>query len=536
MAFSLSAVFGIDATGVKTELKQLRKEVGDFASSWANIGAAAAGAAFVALSKSAIDLASHISDTSINLGISAKAYQVLAFSAEQAGLSNEKFDASLSKIRGTVIAASEGNKQAAESLAKLGLNFRQLIGLPLEQQYLKIANGAKNATDKNEAFNAVTTIFGEKVGRQMMTVLTELADEGYPKAAKAAADAGQVMSNETIVALERAGDAIEAFKKKATIAVGNIIVNFRSEEGLMLLGLQLLKVVGVFGGKILDAVSEANDFLGAVFTGTFKGVVNIFRDGMVTAIESLSTQLNKILPKKFQIDVESLERLKSSGEGIADSIARAISETKPSTFSKDAGAFYDKLIVDQQKIVDQLNKIDLGKDAAKLENAGKGLERSGKVTADAIVDGAKIAGNALIDASKIASGGMIGALNGKTLAGLSDAALESLIRQDKAKTIGKDEGTAFNYGDSFELNRLKNELNNAQKELDIRNNFKMDISGPGGIEANRDRYDPMIFEKLLQQFGPGAADTNNRIANGIDKLNSQLNKGVPTVLFGTTTG
>lgn len=376
MAFSLSATFGIDATGVRAELKQLRRELGDFVSTYANLGAGLAVGAFVALSKGAMDLAAHIKNTALSLGISSDAYQVLQFAAEKAGVAQDKFDQGLARLRSQVTDAAQGNVKAASSFKALGLSADELIRLPLEKQYEAIARGARNATDKNAAFNAVSEIFGARLGPQLMASLNELAVTGYPKAAKAAAAAGRIMSAETIVALERADEAISDFKRRAQIAVGNILVNFRTEEGLQLLLYQFLGVVGKFGAGIVDAVVEASGTVGATVWGAFGWAIEKFRNGLLTAVAFAAGQINRILPDKFQINVANIRALETAGATLAEHITVAIAKTSPSTFKKDVAAYWDKAIAEQQKIVAELNRVDFKKPAAALRQAGKDMQES----------------------------------------------------------------------------------------------------------------------------------------------------------------
>lgn len=230
--FSLKAVFGMDATGVKTELKQLRREMNDAVDTFAKIGIGAAVAAFTALGKSAMALADELHKASGELGINVEKLQVLDSLALRNNESQDVLRKALEKTRLSTQEAAEGNKKLATSFQTLGVNLQNIQRLPLEQKFEAIARGLVTAENKQAAYNAIADIFGAKVGPQLINSLTELGTTGFPKAAKAAAEAGHIMSAETIVALERAQSAIDEFKRKATVAVGNILVDFRSTEGL----------------------------------------------------------------------------------------------------------------------------------------------------------------------------------------------------------------------------------------------------------------------------------------------------------------
>jgi hypothetical protein len=430
--------------------------------------------------------------------------------------------------------------------------------MPQEQKLEAIGRSYASASDKASAYNALSTIFGERVGPKMIEVLDTLATQGFDAVAKSAAEAGDVMSAETIMAMDKAADAIEAFKQRATMAVGNIIVNFRSEEGLALLGLQFMKVAGQFGAGIADALIEAGGMAKAVLTGAFRGVTNTLNDGLVDALQSAAEMINRILPKSFAIDVSSLDRFRSTGEGISDSITRAIAETQPSTFKKEVGEFWDKRIDDQRKIVDAMNAKDFGKDADKLRNAGNAIEASiakgatdiatsgehagaavaigGQVAADAIVDGA----DAIVDAANKAAKELqkpvdgffelLGVQGSKSFSTASDDALQEIVRANRQRAS---ELTAFktfgvmtnNFDDRLLAARLQIEAQSAQDELDMRTRIRRDFAkgGTQGVFRGSPDIDPILLDRLVNQFAkqlPEATKTAlavERIATGLER-------------------
>lgn len=527
MAFSLKAVFGIDATGVKTEIKQLRKELNTFVQDYAKLGAGLAIGAFVALSKGAIDLGSKLSDLSLQIGINVEKLQVLNALARDAGVAQETMNKALIKTRTSAQEAAEGNKTYADAFAALGINVREFLALPAEERIVAIGKAYERSADKNKAYNAVAGIFGEKVGPKMMEVLGVLANQSFPSLEASAKKAGDVMSAETIVALDKAGDAIEAFKQRITIAVGKIIVNFRTEEGLKLMGLQMMKAAGLFGAKIVDALVEGAAFAWSAFKGTFTGLGNLLRDKLLDANIAAVKAINKILPDRFQISIAGFEELKSSGEYVAASITRAIAETKPSTFAKDVTEYWDSAIKKQQGVVDSLNRVDLGKDAKKLTDAGKAITESGIAAGAAIAAGAEKAADKLQGAAMF----LLSAINGATMASLADDTLKEIIRrnQNKIRDVNNPalNPNAGGIGAAYETANYQTELGNAQRELDLRNRFRADLSRLGEQRA-RQNYDPLIFEKLLSQLGPEANDLQAQSLNELKKLNERLNKGIQT--------
>jgi hypothetical protein len=139
--FSLTAIFGMDSSGVKTELKSLKRSVLSFAEDFAKLGAAAGVGAFVALSKGAMELAGSLADASANIGINVESLQALQAQHKRNGVSNEELTKALEKTKAAVISAAEGDIKAEAALRKLGLASADLIKLPLAEQYAAIAKG-----------------------------------------------------------------------------------------------------------------------------------------------------------------------------------------------------------------------------------------------------------------------------------------------------------------------------------------------------------------------------------------------------------
>ena len=526
--FSLTAIFGMDSSGVKTELKSLKRSVLSFAEDFAKLGAAAGVGAFVALSKGAMELAGSLADASANIGINVESLQALQAQHKRNGVSNEELTKALEKTKTAVISAAEGDIKAEAALKKLGLASADLIKLPLAEQYAAIAKGAAGAKNSNEAFSAVADLLGSKVGPRLMGSLKELGEVGLPGVTKGAQEAGQVMSTTTIAALDKAGDAIDDFKRKATIWAGEIVVNFRTTEGLKLMGMQLVGVVSSFGWGIVDAITEGGQMIWAVFEGALTGVTNVFQDAMVDAVKGVAGLINKVLPAKFEINVGNLEEFKSGGKGIGDSITEAIAKTSPSTFKKDFGEAWDAAIAEQQTVVDELNAVDFSEDATKLANAGKTAGAS-------VVDGAKKVQDAGKDAgTSLAEGGIVAAEAIAEVAKMLSSAIErtGASYQDQSTTALQgvrarvaaqlsdaqraDRNTGQAVGgtvESFATSAFKSELFNIEKELAARKQFDADFLRLGSAQTLA-KYGDANFNRYSKEM----QDQSTRTTNALEQI------------------
>lgn len=526
--YSLTAVFGMDSSGVKTELKSLKRSVLSFAEDFAKLGAAAGVGAFVALSKGAMELAGSLADASANIGINVESLQALQAQHKRNGVSNEELAKALEKTKIAVISAAEGDLKAEAALKKLGLASADLIKLPLAEQYAAIAKGAAGAKNSNEAFSAVADLLGAKVGPRLMGSLKELGEVGLPGVTKGAQEAGQVMSTTTIAALDKAGDAIDDFKRKATIWAGEIVVNFRTTEGLKLMGMQLVGVVSNFGWGIVDAITEGGQMIWAVFEGALTGVTNVFQDAMVDAVKGIAGLINKVLPSKFEINVGNLEDFKSSGKGIGESITEAIAKTSPSTFKKDFGDAWDAAIAEQQTVVDELNAVDFSEDATKLANAGKSagasvvdgakkVQDSGKDAGTSVAEGGIVAAEAIAEVAKMLSSAIE-----RTGAGYQDQSTTALqgVRARVAAQLSDaqraDRNSAPNVGatvESFATSAFKSELFNIEKELAARKQFDADFLRLGSAQTLA-KYGDANFNRYSKEM----QDQSTRTTNALEQI------------------
>jgi hypothetical protein len=509
MAFgsAIHAVFGGDTAPLQAAARRVEAIAGGVNKILGSIGvgisALGAVTAFVTLGKGAIALGSQLSDLALQLGINVERLQVLNSLARDAGVSQEQVAKAIVKTRTAGQEALEGNKAYADSFATLGLNARQFLALPAEQRLVAIAKAYQGAADKNAAYNAVVGIFGEKVGPRMMEVLGTLAGTSFPKLEASAKQAGDVMSAQTIAALDRAGDAIEAFKQRATIAVGNILVNFRTADGIKLMGLQLLKAGGEFGAKILDALWDSGQLGAAYIHAGLTRATQLFRNGMVEVLKFIAEGANKILPERFEVNVGKLDGLKVAAEDFGNIVARNLGKIEFGQLTKAVGEFWGKAITDQQKVVDQLNKVDLGKDVKKLTDSGAEFKRGVGESADKLAQAGKTAGAAIKEAASAVVAGIAGIRGSKQFDKLDEGGLAEFIRQQERQIEeirrAVREGRTPDLAGGLEIGRIQAEIMNARQDLNQRTKFQKDLDRLG-VEGARGLYDPFVFEELLRRF------------------------------------
>lgn len=84
----------------------------------------------------------------------------------------------LGKLRDAQGEVASLSKPMLEALQKLGITAEEFVGIPVDEVLEKIGKKFSESGGSADAFNAVTAIFGEKIGPKMMDMLRALADEG----------------------------------------------------------------------------------------------------------------------------------------------------------------------------------------------------------------------------------------------------------------------------------------------------------------------------------------------------------------------
>jgi hypothetical protein len=203
------------------------------------------------MTMSAIEYGSALTDASIATNTNIEALQVMRYAAQQAGADEKKLEMALVKANKAAVDASNGLTTYGRAFDYLNINTHNFIALPSEQKMITLANAMQQSTDKNRAAAAVMDIIGTRNAPKLMEVLQDLAGDGYDQLKKAAKEAGQVMDEDTAKKLDAAADAIERFKKAATIKTGEALTSM----GDIWKGIATLFGKGVDSGLISEMLT-----------------------------------------------------------------------------------------------------------------------------------------------------------------------------------------------------------------------------------------------------------------------------------------
>lgn len=529
---SIIAKFGGDTGPLRSAIGQAKGMVGGFV---AEIAALASVSVFIGLAKQAIDLGSSLADTSKQLGIHVEKLQALQYAAIGAGVKEEELANALKRTRIFAEEAAQGGEKQLAVLRQLNIDTEKFFKAPLDQKLELIGKAFKSSKDQGQAFNAVAEIFGAKVGPQMTTLITEAA-KGMGKLTKEAKDAGAVMSASTVAALDKAGDAIEEFKRKVTVSVGNILVNFRTEEGIKLLTYQLLRAAVVFGTKLLSVILALPVYVQTAFALGFQGAINFFRDKMVDAVKGVAEMLNKILPSQyfFKFDTASLDKFKSSGRYVGEQLELGLKGAAAhfaKTVSKDMPTAFDKVIADQQKVVDNLNKIEFKADVKALttsaEKAGQNINDAAKNLVEAGQSVKEAAAQvAEAEKSKMSGNGFIGFGNPEDRMNASDEELKEQVRRNR-KAERESRNFALNPKDQSGLAGALNAAwfssiaMLAEQELARRSQFRSNLARGEDFARQQFNGDPLQFDELVQRYTQGL-DKQDKTNDLLKRINDKL--------------
>ena len=195
------------------------------------------------------------------LGISYNELTALQLAAQLSGASTEDLAKAFTRAQVTITKAANGGKEAAASLAAIGLSARDFEGLSSSEQFTLLANAINNISDPAQRAAAAVAIFG-KSGAQLLPVFRELGETLQTSQALLAQFNGGV-SQEQVNSVNAIGDAFDkvtaAIKIVATQALASLAPQLTqaSNEFITFLASLDIAAVASTAAAALEAVGNA---------------------------------------------------------------------------------------------------------------------------------------------------------------------------------------------------------------------------------------------------------------------------------------
>lgn len=184
--------------------------------------ATVAGGAFIVLMKHSADAGDAAVKAAQRIGIGIEAYQRIAYAAEMAGSSPEELSQGVALFNKQVVAAARGNKTAATTFRRLGIDIKDAHGKvkPTEQLFSEVAEKLSKMPDGANKTAAAMQFFGRS-GANLIPTLN-LGAAGLKENADEAERLGRIIGGDAARASETYNDNIARLTSSLTGIVNAI--------------------------------------------------------------------------------------------------------------------------------------------------------------------------------------------------------------------------------------------------------------------------------------------------------------------------
>ena len=212
-----TARLALDASGLDRGLKSAQSSVASFAKQAGQ--ALAAGFAFNKIVQgfaSAIEKGDQLQDIAEKFGVSASKLQLLGNAASVFGSGIDQVSAGLNKLSLAQQKALAGDQGLVSTFSEVGISLDNLKSMKPEDILLRISDSFASGANEGRQFIIVNELLGKA-----QTDLIKLLNQGS-ESITAQGEAIGVFSDETIMQLSEASDAIKQFQNVFTIGFGTL--------------------------------------------------------------------------------------------------------------------------------------------------------------------------------------------------------------------------------------------------------------------------------------------------------------------------
>jgi hypothetical protein len=170
-------------------------------------------------------LGEEIESAAAQAGLTAQAFQQLAFAGSQNAISQGEMSSTLARLSRQIGAARDGSKSAIEAFAKVGITEDQVKGFKNASEGLQgIADHIQSIEDPIKRTQAMMALMGR--GSVKMAKLMAQGGAGIRAEMQEAERVGAVVSNSNIENLSHLEDAMSAVGTVTKATVGNLVGMF----------------------------------------------------------------------------------------------------------------------------------------------------------------------------------------------------------------------------------------------------------------------------------------------------------------------
>ena len=373
----LRGKINLDSSGFKRGIQQAKGSVGTFVNTLKGsllpaLGAAGAAGALMSFGRRAIESASQIKELAQVSGVGVVEFQKFAEAAKTVNIGQEKladiFKDTSDKMGDFMQAGSGPMVDFFEKIAPLvGATKEEFMGLSGPESLQKYFNFLKEANLPHQDM----VFYMEAIASDatMLIPLLENGGEAFKKLGAGAEEAGNIMNETTIEALDQASEEIDRFMQNVTIFVGQFLAKLRpAKDELRELAIEQLRAEEAFATGFLAKRID-------VFTG---GSGKLIAER--TALLKQEAEAAELVRMQNEQNALTLAKIASIKEGEAKKaeeeakLAAKLQKIKDKATSKPDFAAIEKAENARKEVVQQIRKTikpDLDKEAEDGKDAGK---------------------------------------------------------------------------------------------------------------------------------------------------------------------
>lgn len=340
-------VVGRGAKGLVVGLGKLTKTLAILSLKIGAVAAVAGAGIFTMMIKSSMSATDNLAKTARKIGTTTEALSKMRYAADLTGVASTTMDMALQRFTRRTAEAAKGTGEAKDALKELGINARQMLKLPMEEQMLELASAFEEVKNPADRVRLAMKLFDSE-GVALVNTLG-LGKEALQEMMGEAAALGIVMSTDAANGVE---DANDAFSR-----LGFLFKGIRDQlTGALAPALEALadalknKIqagIDAAGGSVEDfARILAVDIMQAVMTAM--SALQSFLNGVIGTFNTISDASSKFTGFFKSDEEKNLKQLRAAIKGIGDEQKKNLALAQTGGMNEDAAKRQNELLEEQK--------------------------------------------------------------------------------------------------------------------------------------------------------------------------------------------